>query len=874
MAKRAFWWGNFEIAFIKAIVYGNKTPVSKRPVIDYPEIDYLMPYMDDICEYPNEGFVRRYRREIEDYFLNGSNHLINVIRRLEKIHYGGCKLGSNEEMIFTLRQKRMTQTLMDCYVQELRATGKKMEESSDSLFEYPRTIDLTATSCDTIPLYSYQETAVAHMKKYFWDDGHKSGILVMPTGSGKTRTSVYFLLKEMVSRGYQVLWLVHRWMLLEQAAEQFYSFAPLVSKENAGMEQFKMVCISGKHSSVSALERDDNLVISSVQSLCNKTMYLPNILQDKVILVIDEAHHSLAPSYRRIIRAVQKMRPNAKILGLTATPVRMNDKDTKALMHIYEDKPIYSVSMSELIAQKKLSTPIPIPVETNVDIQTIIDIDEEKYIRKWGEMPESLVQKVAQTNERNEIIVDEYVKNAKKYGKTIIFALNAIHCDTLNEMFHKKGIRSGYVYNHKSAEENQSIIERFRHSEREDGLDVLININILTEGSDIPDIQTVFLTRPTSSDVLLMQMVGRGMRGPESGGTETVNIVDFCDKWHSITKWLNPAFLLGEEMDIDAPELVEHKRTELIPIQMIRDIACGITYSGVGMKYKHASLPVGWYDVNDEEGNDSKILVFEDQVNSYKDLKRDMDYFVNNPKLGADDVMKGYFRNLGMEPLVTDISQLLLYIRTSNEFPAYHTFSERDEIDPCKISATIKKEDMTISGMMAYIYNSYEKNPELIRSLYGDFDKYSQRVMDYVLYENGKVPLGNIVEEVEKKKYKLSNVKIKTSLDELLTDVIDMMRQEFPDDFVRPEIYWTDRDYTSYFAKYDIERNQIFVNNVLNSISVDEEVIKYLIYHECLHQQIHDHSKAFRDKEHKYPDFQKWDNFLDYKFRDYTKDYN
>jgi len=72
----------------------------------------------------------------------------------------------------------------------------------------------------------------------------------------------------------------------------------------------------------------------------------------------------------------------------------------------------------------------------------------------------------------------------------------------------------------------------------------------------------------------------------------------------------------------------------------------------------------------------------------------------------------------------------------------------------------------------------------------------------------------------------------------------------------------------------EIERNQIFVNNVLNSISVDEEVIKYLIYHECLHQEIHDHSKAFRDKEHKYPDFQKWDNFLDYKFRDYTKDYN
>ena len=196
MAKKIFWWGHFEIAFIKAIVYGKNTPVSKRPTIDYPEMDYLMPYIDDICEYPNEAFVRRYRKEIEDYFLNGSNHLVNIVRRLEKMHYGGCKLGTNEEMIFTLRQKRMTQTLLDCYVQELRIAGKKMEEVTDSLFAYPRTIDLTVASGDSISLYSYQENAVKHMKRYFFEEGHKSGILTMPTGSGKTRTSVYFLLKE------------------------------------------------------------------------------------------------------------------------------------------------------------------------------------------------------------------------------------------------------------------------------------------------------------------------------------------------------------------------------------------------------------------------------------------------------------------------------------------------------------------------------------------------------------------------------------------------------------------------------------------------------------------------------------------------------
>ena len=79
-------------------------------------------------------------------------------------------------------------------------------------------------------------------------------------------------------------------MLIEQAAEQFYKFASLI-KETSRLEQFKMVCISGKHASVRALEADDNLIIASVQSLCNNTIYLPNILAEKVIMVVDEAHH-------------------------------------------------------------------------------------------------------------------------------------------------------------------------------------------------------------------------------------------------------------------------------------------------------------------------------------------------------------------------------------------------------------------------------------------------------------------------------------------------------------------------------------------------------------------------------------------------------
>ena len=90
-------------------------------------------------------------------------------------------------------------------------------------------------------------------------------------------------------------------------------------------------------------------------------------------------------------------------------------------------------------------------------------------------------------------------------------------------------------------------------------LDVLVNVNIMTEGTDVPDVQTVFLTRPTASEGLLMQMIGRGMRGLKAQGTETVNIVDFHDQWDVFNKWLNPEWLIQDEIS-DETVVVEGKK--------------------------------------------------------------------------------------------------------------------------------------------------------------------------------------------------------------------------------------------------------------------------------------------------------------------------
>ena len=83
--------------------------------------------------------------------------------------------------------------------------------------------------------------------------------------------------------------------------------------------------------------------------------------------------------------------------------------------------------MSDLIAKGILSTPKFIRKETGEDFEPVISVDEEKLIRRYGELPESLVNKIASSNARNKVILQEYMDNHEKYGKTLIYAMNVIH---------------------------------------------------------------------------------------------------------------------------------------------------------------------------------------------------------------------------------------------------------------------------------------------------------------------------------------------------------------------------------------------------------------------------------------------------------------
>lgn len=872
--KKSFSWYPFNVSFIQSIVYSEKTPIRSRPRFKTDKKDQLMPFIENICPAPDIHFVRKYRSEIIESFLAGSPHLVTVMRGLERIHYRGVRVGSMDMMLEKIRLLNMTDSVVKLILGELyRAGDRRIDDDVEfSVFTSPKTIDVTGCIPDDIALFDYQKDALDALNRHFVMQDQDAGILVMPTGSGKTRVAVRFLIESMVAKGWQVLWLTHRSMLLDQAASTVWDHAgALLKHADPERERFKMVCVSGLHASVKATEPDDDVLICSVQSLVRNLPYLQAVLGDKVMIVVDESHHAVAPSYRLIVREVRAHAAHVKLLGLTATPVRMSDDETARLMKLFDNKIVYSVAMSDLIAKGYLANPKFESVDTNVDFSTTLTAPEKKYIEKWGELSPETMEKLAGIKERNLLIADTYMKDRARYGKTLIFALNATHCISLCEALQERGVKCDYIYC--AHEGNAAKIKKFRTGE----IDVLVNIQMCTEGSDIPDIQTVFLTRPTQSDVLLMQMIGRGMRGKYAHGTEDVNIVCFNDIWDRYVKWLDPRFVIAGETETDLPEeqtdATVVRPADLIPWSAIREImdTISVRYAQAGSLPIRSVLPVGWYDVFDEDGAERKLLVFSSQLSGYKAMLCDRAGTLDNMQYTGADAIEDWFRSFGPQPTAEDVQMLLDTYRISHEFPHLHLLKDRDKADAAILAENLKKENVGIAEIGDKIEAHYAQNAQLIDSLYGGPDEYAERVREFLLYPNGIKPFGARIEEIPEESLPLDRTPFH-DLDVLTAQVVEEMFEGAYG--ALPPIRWTKKPVEIYYGQYRYPNGgSIVINSLLNSKDVPAETVKYVLYHELLHRDHRHHDKAFRAEEHKYPNWTEHERFLDFTFPKFDRRY-
>ena len=406
-----------------------------------------------------------------------------------------------------------------------------------------------------------------------------STLVVLPTGGGKTYTASSWLLKAALNKHKKILWIAHRQTLLDQAAESFQKFAYAENMPNVSSFKYRIVSGSTDHDRTIDIVGTDNLLIASKDSLGRNLQALDSWVkgEKEVYLVIDEAHHSTAKTYRKVIDYVKSNVSHVKIIGLTATPFRTADSEQGLLAKIYTDgvnlgKPVkdnkgitYKIDLKILINRSILSRPIFESYSTEEGFGNNLGKDDWDRISHLDILPDDIAEQMAESAARNKLIIDTYKKNEETYGKTIVFAVNVVHAITLAKLFNKAGVKAEFIVSDVkdmvtgvriSSKDNEKKLESYRNGDTK----VLINVNILTEGVDLPQTQTVFLARPTVSTILMTQMIGRALRGTSAGGTAYAHIVSFIDDWDEHIAWVNPESLFVDDESDFSDNPIEHQR--------------------------------------------------------------------------------------------------------------------------------------------------------------------------------------------------------------------------------------------------------------------------------------------------------------------------
>ena len=371
----------------------------------------------------------------------------------------------------------------------------------------------------TVQLRPYQQEALDAITT-FHDNGVSRQLVVLPTGAGKT--VIFTHLPEHKQDSLPMLILAHREELLVQAKEKLEWSNPDLTVEIEQAENY------ASHSDV---------VIASVPTLGRDgSDRIGRFPRDYFrTIVIDEAHHAAAPTYRRILDYFE----NSFTLGVTATPQR---SDNTRLTDVF-DEIVYYKTIVDLIQEGWLARIVGYRIQTDTDISEVQS--------REGDYVASQLQDTINTPERNAIIVASYMEICDN-AKAIAFCAGVEHANDLALSFQQASINAEVIVGTTPSEQRQEILARFRSGETR----ILVNVGVLTEGFDEPSVEAIILARPTRSTLLYTQIVGRGTRLFE--GKEHCKILDFADTTKGKKPLGLPSLLgLPPDFDLNGQDLVD-----------------------------------------------------------------------------------------------------------------------------------------------------------------------------------------------------------------------------------------------------------------------------------------------------------------------------
>jgi superfamily II DNA or RNA helicase len=242
---------------------------------------------------------------------------------------------------------------------------------------------------------------------------------------------------------------------------------------------------------------DCSIIVGTVQTLTGTrlTRFATKFGRRIALFVIDEAHHAAAPTYRAIVDKILLKRPDAMIVGFTATPHR---GDGAQLTEIFPDI-VYTMD-----ARAAIDAGYLVPVRSYA-VETQVDLD--KVGSRAGDFVQGQLAEAVDTDEQNAAVLDAY-RTLVPGKKTLVFSASVEHARNIANLFKDAGIKAAFASGETPQAERERIVADFRGTK----IDVLVNCGLYLEGFDVPSIEAIINARPTKSTTLYTQVTGRGLR--------------------------------------------------------------------------------------------------------------------------------------------------------------------------------------------------------------------------------------------------------------------------------------------------------------------------------------------------------------------------
>jgi DNA repair protein RadD len=333
-----------------------------------------------------------------------------------------------------------------------------------------------------LKLRDYQQQAIIELYDYIRNNKGLNPCLVLPTGAGKSVVIAKIATDFFVKSNGKLLMLTHVSELIEQ---NYHKVRQFVNPDDVGLYSAGL----GKQ------ELNKKITFAGIQSIYNKKT------SDYKVIMVDECH-LISVKQQGIYRAFINKFPDALVIGLTATPYRMDNGYINV-----GDNPLFNdliipdgTTIPELIAGGYLSTLKSKVSDTGLSFKGVK--------KSKGDFNEKQVGEIVNHFDAIEKVIADLIERTKDFKHVLVFCSGIDHTVNISQVLCDKGERSFYVHGKMSKADRKMAIDSFKGGI----LKYLCNPNILTTGFDYPDIDCVVMLRPTYSVVLYVQMAGRGLR--------------------------------------------------------------------------------------------------------------------------------------------------------------------------------------------------------------------------------------------------------------------------------------------------------------------------------------------------------------------------